>query len=257
MIPMQKMSMMKSISDGVTRKKLIQEATMSIQTIKSKIDGSVIFMRESPSICLAIRDAVKEGVSLRNANLDYLDLSCRVLARADFEDASINGTNFAGSDISNSSFRGCDFKDTIIKYADFTGVDLCNAEIPLKVLRQANLTSIRDDIWAVLCASPHEAYAIREALMEGRVDGWAYTGECACLIGTIANARHCDFEEIPGLIPDSYRPAESFFYAIKPGDTPRNSPFAKLVIEWIDQWHANLSGAFNCQKWPKTKASRK
>jgi hypothetical protein len=63
-------------------------------------------------------------------------------------------------------------------------------------------------------------------------------------VGTIANVRRCSYEEIDGLTPDSYRPTERFFYAIKKGDTPETSQFSKLALEWIDQWLANVRGAF-------------
>ena len=46
---------------------------------------------------------------------------------------------------------------------------------------------------------------------------------------------------------DSRRPvdaAEAFFMGIKVGDTPDKSQFAKLAVEWIDQWTANMKSAF-------------
>ena len=38
-------------------------------------------------------------------------------------------------------------------------------------LSGANLTFIRDDFWAVLCASPGEVTGLRAALVDGRVNG--------------------------------------------------------------------------------------
>lgn len=81
-------------------------------------------------------------------------------------------------------------------------------------LTGANLTLFRDDLWAVFSAAPAEVPAVLAALKEGRVNGSAYSGECACLVGTIANARHCDYESIPGLRPDARRPAEQWFLGI-------------------------------------------
>ena len=111
-------------------------------------------------------------------------------------------------------------------------------------LTGADLTVIRDDLWAVLCSSPREVPALRETLIAGRVNGSCYEGDCACLVGTLANARHCNFHEIPGLTPDSSRPAERFFLAIKKGDTPHKNMHAKLAVDWIDQWAANMATAF-------------
>jgi len=40
------------------------------------------------------------------------------------------------------------------------------------------------------------------------------------------------------------RPAERFFLAIKEGDTPETSEFAKLACEWSELWLANMTNAF-------------
>jgi len=90
-------------------------------------------------------------------------------------------------------------------------------------LRGAVLTPIRDDFWAILSAAPAEVPALIEALKAGKVNGSTYEGECACLVGTIANARKCNYAKIPGLTPNSHRPAEAFFTAIKPGALPRRT----------------------------------
>ena len=80
--------------------------------------------------------------------------------------------------------------------------------------------------------------------MDGKIDGSTYEGDCACLVGTLANVRQCKYEAIPSLTPNSSRLAERFFLAIKPGDTPEKSQAAKLALEWIDRWLANMRGAF-------------
>lgn len=48
----------------------------------------------------------------------------------------------------------------------------------------------------------------------------------------------------PLLEPNSIRPAERFFAAIKAGDTPKTSQFSKLALEWVDLWLANMHAAF-------------
>jgi hypothetical protein len=89
---------------------------------------------------------------------------------------------------------------------------------------------------------------LRKALVEGRVDGSTYTGKCACLVGTIANVRGCRTDELPVLKPQAYRPAERFFLGISKGDTPEKNQFSKLALEWVDQWLANVKGAFSGNK---------
>ena len=128
--------------------------------------------------------------------------------------------------------------------------ECCPAETDLSGadLSRADLTPIRDDFWAVLCSAPKEVPALRAALVEGRIDGSTYSGECACLVGTIAKARDCNEFQIPGLAPNAHRPAERFFLSIDPGDTPDNSQFAKLAVEWIDDFTARMTAAFSQTK---------
>lgn len=125
------------------------------------------------------------------------------------------------------------------------GADLTDADLTGAVLAGANLTPIRDDLWAVLSSVPAEVAGIRAALAEGRIDGSTYEGDCACLVGTIAHVRHCKYDAIPTLRPNSVRPIERFFLNINRGDTPETSQFSKLALEWTDEWLANMRAAFS------------
>ena len=100
----------------------------------------------------------------------------------------------------------------------------------------------------MLSSAPTEVEGLRQALLDGKVDGSTYEGECACLVGTIAHVRHCKYDEIPGLTPNASRPAERFFAAIKPGDTPETSQFSKLAVEWVDEWLKKMHDAFATTK---------
>ena len=88
----------------------------------------------------------------------------------------------------------------------------------------------RDDLWSILDLAPNEVGGLRDALVNGRVDGSVYDGECCCIVGTLGKlgAR--------GLTRDSDRPAERLFAPIAPGHTPENSPLVLVVVGWIDQW---------------------
>lgn len=120
-----------------------------------------------------------------------------------------------------------------------SGANLTDAD-----LTDANLTPIRDDLWAVLSAAPSEVVGLRAAIAEGRIDGSTYEGDCACLVGTLANVRHVRYDAIPSLRPNSSRPIERFFLAIRKGDTPETSTFSRLALEWTDEWIANMRAAF-------------
>ena len=130
-------------------------------------------------------------------------------------------------------------KKAIEARAVLTGAVLTGAD-----LTGADLTPIRDDIWAVLSSAPAEVPGLLAALRDGRVDGSTYTGECACLVGTIANVRGVDFSDLQGLAPNSGRPAEVFFMGIGRGDTPETSPRAKLAAEWVEDWLTRMQMTF-------------
>ena len=124
-----------------------------------------------------------------------------------------------------------DLRDSDLRGSNLRGSNLRDSD-----LSDSDLSDIRNDLWAVLLFFPNEVLALREALITGKVEGSTYEGDCACLVGTIANARHCNYKLLPQLKPDSSRPAERFFLAIKKGDTPETNQAAKLALEWIDTW---------------------
>jgi hypothetical protein len=118
--------------------------------------------------------------------------------------------------------------------ANLGRADLGGANLGMADLRRADLLDIKADVYAVLGRASAEAPALLAALREGRVDGSAYEGECACLVGTIANARGCNYESIPGIAPDASRPAECWFLGINKGDTPATNPISAITAEWVE-----------------------
>lgn len=149
-------------------------------------------------------------------------------------EANLSGANLSGANLREANLSGAD-----LSWADLSGADLSGAD-----LREADLTPIRDDIWAVLSAAPAEVEGLRQALIEGRVDGSTYSGECACLVGTIANIRATNVHQLGALKPNAGRPAERFFLAIREGDTPETNQCSMLALRWVDEWLCNMRAAF-------------
>ena len=169
------------------------------------IGGSILFEFEKEDNTLrdTLEEAVREGANLRGAYLRVADLE---------------GANLEGA---------------YLRVADLEGADLEGADLRGADLRGANLSSIKADLWELLLHAVPEIPALRQAIIDGKVNGSVYEGECACLCGTIANVRKCDYRELPGIVPDGSRPAEVFFTAVKEGDTPENNQVSKIVLEWI------------------------
>jgi hypothetical protein len=210
-------------------------------TIRNRWTGAVIFTHDVEGATM--RDAVlaarAAGSDLSDSDLSGSNLSGSNLSGSDLSGSNLSGSNLSGSDLSGSDLSGSDLSGSDLRDSDLRGSDLSGSD-----LRGSNLTPIRDDIWAVLSSAPREVPALIEALKAGRVDGSTYSGECSCLVGTIAKARTVHFENLVGLEPNSYRPAERFFMGITKGDTPETSQFSKLALDWSQEWLDTMRTAF-------------
>lgn len=172
---------------------------------------------------VSLRSALLRGANLRGANLRGANLRL-----ADLRGANLRGANLAGADLRAADLRS----------ADLRGADCGNALVSADSL-DARYEDVVHDLEVVLQAAPREAAAVLRALRDGRVDGSIYYGDCACLIGTIANARGVHVDTLVGeLVPRPSRLAERWFAWIEPGDTPERSPYARFAAEWIEAWLA-------------------
>ena len=132
---------------------------------------------------------------------------------------------------------------TALAGADLAGANLAGADL-----------AGADDVRAVLDAAPNEVPGLLAALNEGRIDGSVYEGDCACLVGTIANVRGCNYKSLDDLKPDSDRPAEKWFLAIAigRGATPDVSQVAAITRDWSRQSLATGSSS----GWPSAGRDR-
>jgi len=112
---------------------------------------------------------------------------------------------------------------------------LVESDAEVKVTFDASLVDVRADVIEVMSKSIREVPALRAALRDGRVDGSTYTGDCGCLLTTLAAARGLLYNEIPGVVPDSDRPAEEFYRLICRGDTPETSWAAAYAYRWAEE----------------------
>ena len=209
------------------------------------LDGKVLHEIEAVDQKDALQRLVLRGADLRDADLRGADLRGAYLRGADLTDANLRGAYLTGANLRGANLRGANLRDAYLRGAYLRGANLTDADLAGANLRDANLRDVRDDLWAVLSGAPAEVPALLQALREGKVDGSTYSGACACLVGTLANARGCDYHGLaPAIVADSDRLAEVWFTAIKPGDTPENSQSAKLAAEWIEDWLTRMRAAF-------------
>jgi hypothetical protein len=237
--------------------------------IKHRYLDRIVWKSELASIKDAVEEAVKHSANLRAANLSAANLSGANLSGANLSGANLRGADLSGANLSGANLRGAylsganlsganlrgaylrgaylrdaDLRDADLSGANLRGAYLRGAYLRAANLSAANLTPIRDDFYAVLSSVPAEVPSLIAALKGGRVDGSTYEGECACLVGTIANARGCEYSMIPDLKPDHSRPAERFFLAIQEGDTPETNQFSALAVEWAETWLERMRAAF-------------
>jgi hypothetical protein len=114
--------------------------------------------------------------------------------------------------------------------------------------RLFDLAAVKEDFLSVISKLPGEVPYLRLAVIEGRIDGSAYYGECACLKGTLARkAAGFTFNTVNWAVlyivcalgmrcsvADSQ--AEQFFYHIQEGDTPATNPYSAVALDWLDEF---------------------
>ncbi len=156
--------------------------------------------------------------NLRSANLSYADLRSANLSYADLSYADLSYANLRSANLS---------------YANLRSANLSYANLRSANLSYANLSSVKDDFFKVLTDAKAEVAGLYDALLRGKIDGSTYSGECACLVGTIANVRHVNVETLKC---DSSREAEKWFMAINKGDVPRSNAVSKITKGWIEEF---------------------
>jgi len=174
--------------------------------IKNRWTGAVLFSVEAETLHQAVEAALAQGANLYGANL--------------------YGANLYGANLRSANLRSANLEGANLRSANLYGA-----------LNAAHaLADYREDIRKVLDSAPSEVPGLLQALWDGKVDGTTYHGECACLVGTIANVRRCSYDAIPELKPDSSRPAEQWFLNIRKGDTPVTNPASAFACAVVAEW---------------------
>ena len=180
--------------------------------------------------------AYLEGVDLYRANLERA-----YLVGANLERAYLAGANLEGAKLRGANLEGAYLRDAILEGANLEEANLEGAELRgAKNLPEPLIQYFKKDLRYVLSYTKQEIPYLKEKLENGEVDGTQYEGECACLIGSLANSKKEYHENFVSCIPDYqlglHNPSEQLFYQIRKGDTPENNQFAKIAMEVIQEF---------------------
>ena len=186
-----------------------------IKIIINSVFGSVIWESEKETLKEAVVEKNLHDANLRGANL----------RGADLYGADLRGANLYGADLYDADLYGANLYD-----ANLRGANLW--QLPKDFINQCSR-----DILSILSYLPKEVKFLKEKLLAGEVDGSQYKGNCACLIGTLANGdgglnKVC--ETIPFYEKGTHNYGEMWFLNIKKGDTPENNQFSAHVMKLIE-----------------------
>ena len=179
-----------------------------------------------------------QGADLQEAKLKWANLKGAILEGAILEGANLEGANLEGdklkwANLQEAKLKWANLQWANLKGADLEGANLEGADLKGADLEGANLAKIKENFLLILETAKPEIEFLKSALENGKVNGSVYTGECACLIGTIANARKCD---VNTLEKNLYSPAERWFLGIKPRDIAESNQIVKITLDWIEEF---------------------
>jgi Pentapeptide repeats (8 copies) len=215
-----------------------QETTkMPMFQIKNRWYGNVQFECELSAEIAGQSYGVQLGFAVRKAIEARADLT-----RANLTDADLTDANLTDADLTDANLARANLTDADLTRANLTDADLTDANLARANLTDANLQVFKQDLIAEVLRLPNELDALRAAIIEGRIDGSTYSGECACLAGTLAKARghenyfgrNIDVGPIT-FHAESSSPRERWFMMISKGQTPENNQAARLALEWLDE----------------------
>jgi hypothetical protein len=227
--------------------------------IKCRFTAKILFECEAVSIAAAVSKAVEmkanlrsadlSSANLRSADLRYADLSSANLSYANLRYADLSSADLSSANLSYANLRSADLRYADLssanlsyanlRYADLSSANLSSANLSSANLRSADLSSAKDDLLEKLSKAKSEAIGLFKALVDGKIDGSCYTGECACFCGTIANVKGIDYREMEkamGITPNGSSPVEVWFANINKGDTPENSQVSAITKSWMEEF---------------------
>jgi uncharacterized protein YjbI with pentapeptide repeats len=166
-----------------------------------------------------LSDTNLSGANLSGANLSGADLSGANLSDTNLRGANLSGANLSDTNLSDTNLSGANLSGANLSDTNLSDTNLSDTNLSGANLSDANLRSFKADLWLTLVDAKAEIPMFIQSMLDGKIDGSQYEGECACLVGTLANVRGISYATA---FPDhsSRNPAEQWFLMIKKGDLP-------------------------------------
>jgi uncharacterized protein YjbI with pentapeptide repeats len=157
-----------------------------------------------------------------------------------FDNSTFYNSKFYNSKFYKSTFDNSTFYNSKFYNSTFDNSTFDNSTFYKSTARSAvesgALDSIKMDFFGRMLLAQHEIPALRQAIVDGKVSGSSYEGECCCFVGTVAKIAGCHYNSLPRLKPDSNSDTEKWFYGIQKGYTPENNEIARITVAWIDEF---------------------
>lgn len=94
------------------------------------------------------------------------------------------------------------------------------------------------DMIATAYGTPEARAFLRDAILNGRIKGDSYWGECRCFVGTLFQALDTEVQCVPTFMEHEndygIYPIERLFLYVNTGDIPATNPVLALAIQWLD-----------------------
>ena len=216
---------------------------MKLKIELKTIGGSVLFSfeKEGNTIKDTLVQAVKERADLQGAYLQGAYLQGAYLRGADLRGAYLRGADLQGAYLQGAYLRGADLQGAYLQGADLQGAYLRGADLrgaDEKTLPQDYINQCSRDMLFIFEHLKHELPYLRNKLVQGKVNGSQYEGECACLIGSLGKGNKECVDKVAKAIPyyemGLQNMGEQWFLNIKEGDTEKDSFFVRHALKLID-----------------------
>jgi len=196
--------------------------------IKNRFTGKIIFEFETEN------NTIKKTIDA------YIKQELKTKFRADLTDANLTDADLTDANLTDANLTRANLTDANLTRANLTDANLTDANLTRANLTDADLLMFKSDLWRVLLMYKTEVSGLKNAIICGRINGSVYSGECACLKGTIANVKGCEIDLLPNITKSTSEPSEQWFLQFKEGQNPENSKTMKLTLDWIEEFEIFL-----------------